>query len=99
MTLTEVEIEYRFTMETGMKFAILISLVIIVGCAPRPTLDQLEEEALVSGEWTTVERREEIVRKRRESTAPGCLVGYRKKCIEEQSGIQCYCLLSTDERN
>jgi len=99
MTLTEVEIEYRLMMETGMKFAILISLAIIVGCAPRPTLDQLEEEALVSGEWTTVEKREELVKKRLESTAPGCPIGHSKKCIEEQSGIQCYCRLSTDERN
>ncbi len=82
-----------------MKFVFLISLVIVVGCAPRPPLEQLENEALITGEWTTVERREELIKERLESTAPGCPVGQRKKCIEEQSGIQCYCLLSADERN
>jgi len=47
-------------------------LVIVVGCAQRPTLDQLEDEALATGEWTAVERREEIIKKRLEATAPGC---------------------------
>ena len=83
-------------MGTCTKFAILITLVIVGGCAPRPTLEQLEDEAAISGEWTTVEKREELIKKRLESTAPGCPVGQRKKCIEEQSGIECYCLPEAD---
>ncbi len=82
-----------------MKFVILFTLVIVVGCAPRPTLEQLEDEAMATGEWTTVERREEVTKKRLEATAPGCPVGQSKHCIEEQSGIQCYCLSSADERH
>ena len=82
-----------------MNIAILVTSVTIVGCAPRPALEQLEEEALVTGEWAAVERREELIKKRLEATAPGCSVGQRKKCIEEQSGIQCYCLPSADRRD
>jgi len=75
-----------------MNIVILVMLIIVVGCAQRPTLDQLEDEALVTGKWTTVERREELIKKRLESTAPGCPVGLSKKCFEELSGIQCYCI-------
>ena len=79
-------------MEGWTKFVILFTLVIAAGCASRPTLEQLEDEAMTTGEWTAVERREEVIKERRESTAPGCPVGLIKKCFEEQSGIQCYCL-------
>ena len=82
-----------------MKFVILFTLVIVVGCAPRPTLEQLEDEASITGDWTAVERREELIEKRLELTAPGCPVGQSKNCFEEQSGIQCYCLPSADERD
>jgi len=82
-----------------MKFVILFTLVIAVGCASRPTLEQLEEEANTTGDWTAVERREELIKERLESTAPGCPVGQRKKCFEEQTGIECYCLHLVDERH
>ena len=82
-----------------MKFVILFTLVIGVGCTPNPTLEELEKEASITGDWTDVEWREERTKKRLELSAPGCPVGQSKKCIEEQSGIQCYCLASTDERH
>ncbi len=76
-------------METWIKFVILFGLVIVAGCALKPTLEQLEDEAMTTGDWTTVERREELIKERLELTAPGCPVGLTKKCFEEQSGIQC----------
>ncbi len=75
-----------------MNIVILVMLAIVVGCAQRPALERLEGEALVTGDWTDVERREELIKKRLESTAPGCSVGLSKKCFEELSGIQCYCI-------
>ncbi len=88
----KIEFEYMSVLRTWMNIVILVMLVIVVGCAQRPTLDQLEDEALVTGEWTAVERREEIIKKRLEATAPGCPVGLSKDCLEELSGIQCYCI-------
>ncbi|MGI9249356.1 MAG: hypothetical protein ACR2QI_10095 [Woeseiaceae bacterium] len=80
-----------------MKFVILLTLALVVGCVSRPTLEQLEDEANTTGDWSAVEKREELIKERLESTAPGCPVGQRKKCYEEQSGIECYCLPSADE--
>ncbi len=82
-----------------MKFVILFTLVIVVGCAPSPTLEELEKEALITGDWTAVEWREERIKNRLELSAPGCPIGQSKNCIEEQSGIQCYCVSSADERH
>ena len=75
-----------------MRLVILFTLVTVVSCTPQPTLEQLEVEALTTGEWTAVERREEVIKKRLESGAPGCPKGLKKYCVEEQSVIQCYCL-------
>lgn len=80
-----------------MRFVVLFTLVIVAACASRPTLEQLEDEANTTGDWTAVERREELIKKRLESTAPGCPVGHRKKCLEEQTGIQCYCVRPADD--
>jgi len=82
-----------------MNIVILVTLLIVAGCAPRPPLEQLEDEASVTGDWAAVEHREELVKKHLEATAPGCPVGQRKKCVEEQSGIQCYCLPSAKTHN
>lgn len=75
-----------------MKFLILCTLMIVVGCAARPTLEQLENEANKTGDWTAVERREDLIKKRLETTAPGCPVGLSKKCYQEIFGIECYCI-------
>jgi len=82
-----------------MKFVILFTLAIVVGCAPTP-LEELEKEAGITGDWTEVEWREERIKKRLEELY--CPFGQRNYCIEdseEHSGIQCYCLPSTDERH
>jgi hypothetical protein len=80
------------SLETRMKFVVLFTLVFVASCSLRTTLEQLEGEALITGDWVAVERREELIKERREVSAPGCPAPLSKKCIEEQSGIECYCL-------
>lgn len=81
-----------------MKLTILLGMILVIGCSAEPTLEQLEDEAKTTGDWEAVERREDVLIKRLESTAPGCPVGERKKCVEEQSGIECYCLPDPQRR-
>ncbi len=78
-----------------MKLLFLFALAIVIGCAPQPTLEELEDEAVSTGDWVTVERREELMKKELEVRAPGCPKGLNKYCIEEQSGVQCYCVSET----
>ena len=75
-----------------MKFVFLLTPAIVIGCAPQPTLEELEDEASSTGDWTAVEWREEVMKKSLESRGPGCVKGLNKYCVEEQSGIQCYCV-------
>jgi len=58
----------------------------------RPSLEELEDDASTTGEWSVVERREELEKKRLEASGPGCVGELNKYCMEEQSGIVCYCL-------
>jgi hypothetical protein len=78
-----------------MRFVILFSLVTIVGCASWPTLEELEDEASESGDWAAVETREENLKKELEVRGPGCPPKLNKYCVEEQTGIQCYCVSET----
>jgi hypothetical protein len=86
--------------ETRMKFVILFTLIIVAGCSLRSTLGQLEDDAIITGDWAAVERREELDKEWLEASdpgcLPGCLPGLTKVCIEEPSGIQCYCIPSAD---
>ena len=82
-----------------MKFVILFTLVIVVGCAPNPTLEELEKEASITGDWTEVEWREERIKKRLRDVASDCPYVASNNCIEERSGLQCYCVPSTNERH
>ena len=77
----------------------LFLLIILAGCVTRPSLEELEDGASTTGEWSAVERREELDKKRLEASAPGCVGELNKYCVEEQSGIVCYCLGPLDPRS
>ncbi len=80
-----------------MKFVILFTLVIVVGCAPNPTLEELEKGASITGDWTAVEWREERIKKRLEELY--CPFGQSNICFDEPSGFECYCVPKTYERH
>lgn len=75
-----------------MRLLFLFSLAVVLGCVSRPTLEELEDEASNTGDWVAVERHEEVMKKDLESRGPGCTDGLNKYCIEEQTGIECYCV-------
>jgi len=79
-----------------MKFLFLYTLMILVACSARPTLEQLEAEANKSGDWRAVERREELILKRTQNTAPGCPVRMSKRCFQDGIGVQCICMPTVD---
>jgi hypothetical protein len=70
---------------------IMLLALAITACASKPSLEELEEQAMVSGDWEAVEHREEMVKNRRLKSAPHCPRGQTKVCIENGTGIDCYC--------
>ena len=82
-------------------------LTVLAGCVMRPSLEELEDDAITTGEWSAVERREELEKERLEASGPGCLGELNKYCVEDSAGcpdssnvlcteevsnIICYCL-------
>ena len=49
-----------YEVKNRMKFVGIVALCLLVGCTARPTLEELETEAMTTGDWAAVEKRERI---------------------------------------
>ena len=58
---------------TRMKTLGVLMIVVLAGCASKPTLTELEEQALATGDWTEVEAREKGMSRLRRSTEQECV--------------------------
>jgi hypothetical protein len=76
-----------------MKTLGIAALIFLVGCAGRPTLEQLEAEALTTGDWTAVEERESLLRRTGRMTASSCPEGTMRMCVEDGGRVDCRCLV------
>ena len=73
---------------------IIFAICVLAGCSTGPTLQQLEAEALITGDWSLVEQREARIARRKQPgiACPSGSVGY---CKVFMSDMQCTCQ-STD---
>ncbi len=79
-----------------MKSIIILALCLLAGCTVGPTLEQLEAEALISGDWSAVERREAAIAKRRARNGPVCQAGLVAVCERYSSYERCSCVAGGD---
>ena len=75
-----------------MRLVLLITVLVLAGCSSRPTLEELEDEALVTGDWTAVESREQMLERRRDRTGNACPGEQIKACYGAGVSTECYCL-------
>ena len=54
------ELIREYGVKKRMKIVGIMVLCLLVGCAARPPIDELEAEALKTGDWAAVEKREHI---------------------------------------
>ena len=76
----------------ALVLTILGLFVVLAGCVSRPTLDELEQEANKTGDWSEVERREARERARTGSTASACPEHLMKLCVEQGMQKTCSCV-------
>ena len=76
----------------GPRLAVLGLLCVLAGCATRPTLDELEQEASKTGDWSKVERREARDKASLETTAPDCPEHLMKLCVKQGLHMTCSCV-------
>ncbi len=71
---------------------VLAVLFCITGCAPIKSMEQLEYEASISGDWSEVERRERIIARREEREGMSCPNGYISFCESNAGSQKCGCV-------
>jgi len=79
-------------------FGVLV-LCMLVGCAGRPTMEQLETHALASGDWSAVESREKAHARRGPRASLQCPAGRIEICSNRLGSRQCSCNSRSALRN
>ena len=93
---------YRDTsvVEKNMKVLRVVVLCLLVGCAARTPLAELEEEALMTGDWSKVEKHEKMNRQmNRVLDEPACPRGLALACHAKGEKEVCDCVSPRDLRN
>ena len=80
-----------------MKVLVLLGVLILTGCISAPTLEQLETQAFLTGDWSAVERRQRTIAKRAARLAIQCPAGHIAFC-EKRLGQQDRCSCVDDEQ-
>ena len=77
-----------------MKIFGLTMLLFLVGCAPIKSMQQLENEAMLTGDWTAVENRERAMARKaeREGVKLKCPIGYVAFCQAFTARDECSCV-------
>jgi len=75
-----------------MKVVFLLTVCILAGCAAGPSLEQLEQRALVTGDWSAVESRERSIQRRNMFTGIQCPDGFINYCETRVATLRCACI-------
>ena len=77
-----------------MKVIGLLSLLFLVGCAPMKSMEQLEADAMVTGDWSAVEERERAIARKaeRQGVKLNCPTGYVSFCQTYAGLDRCGCV-------
>jgi len=75
-------------------FIVFLALVLLSGCGSFTPLEQLEAEALLTGDWSAVEKRERIIQKRKARAGIQCPSGFIGLCEPYMGANRCSCVQS-----
>ena len=71
---------------------IFILVLMLGGCAAAPTLEELEDQALLTGDWSQVEKRERTIARRKAEEPLDCANGYVSYCEIRIATTRCSCV-------
>ena len=75
--------------------AVLGLLFVLSGCSSIASLEELEQEAMLTGDWSAVERRERIIAKRKARDGVQCPPGSVALCVNSGTASNCSCVANT----
>ena len=76
----------------SMRVVFLLTVCLLAGCAAGPSLEQLEQRALVTGDWSAVESRERSMQWRNQRVGTLCPDGYVSYCETRVTTKRCSCI-------
>ena len=75
-----------------VKGIIILTLILLAGCAGYTSTEQLEAEALLSGDWSAVEKREQREARRNYYSSIRCAPGKIAYCEPYRTPNRCGCV-------
>lgn len=75
-----------------MRFLSVFALVLLSACATGPTLEELEDQAMLTGNWAEVEKRERSLVARQARQGLQCPDGSISYCKGRYGGMRCTCM-------
>ena len=75
-----------------MKVLVVLGVLFLTGCASLQSLEQLEKQAFLTGDWSAVEQRHRIIAKRESQRAAQCRTGYIAFCEKQMGSERCSCV-------
>lgn len=80
--------------------AILLAVIMILGgCAASVPMAELERQAMLTGDWSAVEKRERQLARRAERNGPGCGRGFVSYCVDTGGYDRCTCITGQNLRD
>ena len=84
---------------TGLrKVLVLLGALLLAGCGSMPSLEQLEDQAFLSGDWSAVEKREKLIARRAAIRGPQCPARMIAVCEKRGAQNRCGCVEKTAMR-
>jgi hypothetical protein len=75
-----------------MRIVSVFATFLLAGCAVGPTMGELESQAMLTGNWAEVERRERTLARRQSQRGLQCPAGYTSYCADRFGDMRCGCL-------
>lgn len=82
-----------------MKGMALLVLLLLGGCGTYTSLEQLEATAMLTGDWSEVDKRERIIQRRKLRAGLQCPVGMVSVCQAGAALNRCTCVKSDTIRS
>ena len=83
--------DYAQRYVTMMKQVCLLAVIALFGCTSQPTTEELESEALETGDWSEVEQRARVIERMSAESKPKCPEHLMLVCIKDGEHEECFC--------
>lgn len=75
-----------------MRVLVLMGALFLGGCGSFATMEELEQQAALTGDWSAVEQRERIIARREAKKGPTCGQGQVAYCQSYVGTMNCRCI-------